>query len=460
MFVNVIFYLKIKRNIFALIAKNIDILTTIKRQFTLKLGVIITNKKMNFTNQKLFDLQQTAQKLGVSTATLLQWNEYNILKPTITPTGNIGYSQDQIDQFLMIKNVLQKVQEENQQIPVIQKSRLTPQSQDTKSILQKKTVATWLSGLTIVSAILITILLAQQHSTAQGQSNTTMPTALLRVTGSAIDTKNTNTINESFFKSEQDNQTFTTPKLPTPEAKQITLLQAHPMEDFSVSNIAFNNISSFADMSLPSTMKEENSSLDSQGNITGDTEKPTALAAVAGKSSTDFSNQISQETSNNISNQVILFTISALIFLFFVIRKPNESEKTIVRNIIPQGIEKILEVEQKMDGTVALNFLGNTYKISKPELNSDSDQFIERLMELIPGKKELEYDTFNDRDLRLTTPLSRIVTRLGFVGIKRELFFPRTSKHSVLFRKYVTKDDLKAMNLTTEQIIKDLAATI
>jgi hypothetical protein len=71
------------------------------------------------------------------------------------------------------------------------------------------------------------------------------------------------------------------------------------------------------------------------------------------------------------------------------------------------------------------------------------------------GVKEIDYDTFKDEEIRFSAPLSKLVTRLGFVGIKRDLFFPRTSKNRVLFRRYLTEEDLISMNLTTEQIANE-----
>ena len=68
------------------------------------------------------------------------------------------------------------------------------------------------------------------------------------------------------------------------------------------------------------------------------------------------------------------------------------------------------------------------------------------------GEKEIEYDALSDLELSTNTPLSKIVTRLGFVGLKRDLFFPRTSKSRVHFRKYLTLDDLFSMNLTIEDL--------
>jgi hypothetical protein len=121
------------------------------------------------------------------------------------------------------------------------------------------------------------------------------------------------------------------------------------------------------------------------------------------------------------------------------------------------GYERMLEVDQKMDGTVVLYSQGKEYKLCKPELDSESDQFIERLMELAhPDQKEIDYDKGYDQNVRLTTPLSKLVTRLGFVGVKRNLFFPRTSKNKVLFRRYITKQDLDAMKLNISQVSKEL----
>ena len=50
----------------------------------------------------IVSLQEAAQRLAVSVAVLLQWNEQNILKPIITPTGEIAYTEEQITNFLQI----------------------------------------------------------------------------------------------------------------------------------------------------------------------------------------------------------------------------------------------------------------------------------------------------------------------------------------------------------------------
>lgn len=56
---------------------------------------------------KLLTLNEAAKKLAVSVEVLLKWNEHNILKPTITLQGEIGYTQNQLDQFLAIRQVIQ-----------------------------------------------------------------------------------------------------------------------------------------------------------------------------------------------------------------------------------------------------------------------------------------------------------------------------------------------------------------
>src|SRR5882672_793388 len=53
--------------------------------------------------QKFLSLEETAKKLAVSVDVLLKWNEQNILKPSITPTGEVGYTEEQLTHFLKIK---------------------------------------------------------------------------------------------------------------------------------------------------------------------------------------------------------------------------------------------------------------------------------------------------------------------------------------------------------------------
>jgi len=54
----------------------------------------------------LVSLYKAAQTLGVTVDVLLSWNEHEILKPTFTTTGEIVYTQDQIDKFLQIQQSL------------------------------------------------------------------------------------------------------------------------------------------------------------------------------------------------------------------------------------------------------------------------------------------------------------------------------------------------------------------
>src|SRR6185437_7930426 len=52
---------------------------------------------------KFLSLKDAALKLAVSVDVLLKWNEQNILKPTITPEGEIGYTEEQITHFIKIR---------------------------------------------------------------------------------------------------------------------------------------------------------------------------------------------------------------------------------------------------------------------------------------------------------------------------------------------------------------------
>ena len=56
------------------------------------------------TPNNLLNLQQAADYLAVNIDVLLTWNDHHILKPTITPNGEIAYAKDQLDKFKMIQN--------------------------------------------------------------------------------------------------------------------------------------------------------------------------------------------------------------------------------------------------------------------------------------------------------------------------------------------------------------------
>src|SRR6266700_4093672 len=53
---------------------------------------------------KLQTLKQAAQRLAVTIDDLLKWNKQNILKPTISKDGELGYTQEQISKFLKNAN--------------------------------------------------------------------------------------------------------------------------------------------------------------------------------------------------------------------------------------------------------------------------------------------------------------------------------------------------------------------
>lgn len=53
---------------------------------------------------KLLSLQETAQRLAVSVDVLRKLSEQNILMPTISDSGEVGYTEEQIEHFLQLKN--------------------------------------------------------------------------------------------------------------------------------------------------------------------------------------------------------------------------------------------------------------------------------------------------------------------------------------------------------------------
>ncbi|HWY78770.1 MAG TPA: hypothetical protein VNW29_00260, partial [Candidatus Sulfotelmatobacter sp.] len=59
---------------------------------------------------KFLTLKEAAQKLAVSIDVLIKWNHQNILKPTITPEGEVGYTEEQINHFIQIRNSSQQTE--------------------------------------------------------------------------------------------------------------------------------------------------------------------------------------------------------------------------------------------------------------------------------------------------------------------------------------------------------------
>jgi hypothetical protein len=213
-----------------------------------------------------------------------------------------------------------------------------------------------------------------------------------------------------------------------------------------------------------------NSVFDNNGNIKGtkgETTSANLLATALG--ATALAQDENPLRPNADQNILLGFFGISLVLLFFVLKKQMaySAQKTKALGIDPHNFindteeQKVLQVDQKTDGTVVLCLQGKEYKVSKPELDSESDQFIERLMGLVQEDvKEIDYDALSDSTIRLSAPLSKLVTRLGFVGIKRDLFFPRTSKNRVLFRRYLTEQDLISMNLTADQISREFLSNL
>ena len=61
-------------------------------------------------------LAEAANYLVVSVDVLLAWNEHDILKPTITTTGEIAYTKNQLDKFKSIQSSLNAISHENSQM--------------------------------------------------------------------------------------------------------------------------------------------------------------------------------------------------------------------------------------------------------------------------------------------------------------------------------------------------------
>ncbi len=476
-------------------------------------------------------LKQAAQSLAVSVDVLLTWNENNILKPTVTPDGEVGYTKQQIDQFLAIRNSNQISLRENfiqsssnfSQPPtpqfekIVQENNYDSHNQSANNFAQvnnynfyttpienSKNNKSFFStigiftGISIFIVIVFVILFSQENKLNEIRSenktakiengkiiaqNSNLEKTDLTNPESKKNTNNENLTNEgdqfsknkstalnnafeekevsaSAQKNDQDKLAVLKSILGTNSSEDI---KSGLRQDADVNTYAqkanFNTSSSCPDCDTESTV------FDTEGNIKVSKEESEENKLLATSMSMGGFNQtqsLVKQTSSSVT--LISFIILGLFSLYVLYSgkkqlfpysstSENLSLQTIHQSQIQTKIlPRLMEIHQKTDGTVALFLQGKEFKISKPELDSESDKFIERLMQLTSNNvKEIEYDAQID-NLNINTPLSKLVTRLGFVGIKRELFFPRTSKTQVYFRKYLTAEDLMGMNLTIDDV--------
>lgn len=401
------------------------------------------------SNPEVIPLEIAAQILSVSVDTLLKWNENNILKPTITLTGQAGYREDQITQFLAIRQLqhastgpLVPAQVPPPQLelphpsPVEVQIAASPQvSPSFTPAARSFSVAPLLAFVLSFSTTILTSVVILKFLPGHTVVGIAAPPSS-RIT-------------------ESDLPESSIPPLPIQLEDEV---HSGPGE---ITGIESDNTFTFAQAaSFASDQDTSDSIFDQDGNIAGESASSDVLAGAI------FASGMIQNT-NPAALQVVDPNIILVLFGLGLLSLPFIFKKSPVYSAIPSALseahnsplrdtqpeQKILEVNQKTDGTVVLCFQGQEFKVSKPELDSESDQFIERLLGLVaPDVKEIEYDSQADNEIRLSTPLSKIVTRLGFVGTKRDLFFPRTSKNRVLFRRYLTGNDLASMNLDINQV--------
>ncbi len=456
--------------------------------------------------EKFVTLQQAAEKLGVSIETLLSWNEHNILKPTITQTGQVCYVKEQIDQFIIIRQLtgaagigVEKIvppqtHVQTQHVPApaapvqgfIPDIRgITSPSDEIAKTKRKHASPPFILSFAAVILLLILAVITPQGglnllsgSKAQsGEKVLGVQTSKLELPGQIIAALPIQLNNTAKKDIQNEGEGVSKEQISAPSLYKTKVVAVNTRQNkLSVvpalhkptGALAISDTASSATYTSTGNFKEpcssciadKDSPIDERGNIRGDT-KPDTLATILGGIDGIVGNDSLKPTNTDATNQLLFFLIGALAVIYltqqqfaYTKTKSQTSLDDIYKHRQALALQKVLEVDQKTDGTVVLSFQEKEFKISKPELYSESDRFIEGLMELMqPDMKEIEYDMDNSKFI---TPLSRLVTRLGFVGMKRDLFFPRTSKNRVLFRKYLTMQDLSDMNLTTEEILHDL----
>lgn len=420
-------------------------------------------------NETLLTQTQAAEKLAVSIDTLSSWKNGKILTPILTLNGNDFYSAQQIEFFLKITQLVESDKINPKQSDGIQdvqavenkpEESLTPIYPSSA----RKNYSTFLSSKNFVIpagaflGILLFVLVFAAGTTIKGNSQLSAAGK-----GKVLSAQATKPSNSELSSDETAQTVLTSKSLRNTETLHTQAQeQSTPSLPEGGANVATQDISTLASY-VSQTTDNSNSNLvfDNNGKIKGDVTETiaTTLGGIGSFNSASSSNSA-------LANMIILFagTLLSLALFYpkrFLLTGRNPAHIQHHTSFYPPvATEKVIEVNQKADGTIVFNLHDKEYKVSKPELYSESDQFIERLMEMTkPDIKEIDYVALNDEKIELTTPLSRLVTRLGFVGVKRDLFFPRTSKDRVFFRKYVTSQDLEDMDLTTDQILEDLNST-
>jgi hypothetical protein len=461
-------------------------------------------------DEGFLSLKQAAETLAVSVDTLLEWNNNNILKPTITQSGDVGYRKEQIDKFMEIQKLIRNPNTGVGQSPAFlpqntsgfQKSSPTnndpAQTGHYKNSNETKTPNSYgkkggkfqpivyISSFSAIAILITVVLFTQQGKTNPFTDQHLTTSQKESVISEKISVPQINQVNLSGtlqtnihqptgnIKISQD---LSNNEINDPE-DNLTALYA--INNKEINKNATNNndkISIVPQPKMADGTKVMANSLEISGTnnnleiltsrpnlIHTNTSTPSDLLAIdLGVADTVQNNPSSKQKTLPVI--LISFTTFALLSLFLTLKKDPAYSfvKTDTKSSLAAAdnnavrSQKILEIDQKADGTVVIYFQGREHKISKPELNSESDQFIERLLGSAPeNAKEISYDILDDEKLSLNAPLSKLVTRLGFVGLKRELFFPRTSKNSVFFRKYLTQEDLTSMSLTENQITNEL----
>lgn len=456
-------------------------------------------------SEKLITLKQAAERLNVSIETLLSWNHHNILKPTITQEGEVGYTQSQFDQFLRIRQAMHlatspvslpstplsqpAIQVQTPVVAHLEDMHNAPRI-DTPRRSYSKSVLTF-----SVLVFLLTIALLPKPEGVQpyqyqqtydklvtntekvlSAQTSQMNLSEQIIAALPIQLKHEETADKNLHNENNDSvfkEKTTAPALykqqPTTDdneaSQSVAMAKQKPTYAMGDVNLDEIGADSYTSTGFFQTEAEETSAIDEEGKIRGNADTKTIASVVGGIDQMVKSDSFKRGTTD-ANNQLLLVTLGAIAVLFALQRQfawVNPTRKSHTPQSVPMQYptvsplpQRALEIDQKTDGTVVLIVLGKEYKISKPEMNSESDQFIEKLMTLAEGVKEIEYESGRFDSLKIATPLSRLVTRLGFVGIKRDLFFPRTSKNSVLFRRYLTQQDLADMNLSIDHILNQM----
>jgi len=139
--------------------------------------------------------------------------------------------------------------------------------------------------------------------------------------------------------------------------------------------------------------------------------------------------------------------------------KEHDGEKVMDSKLptyyMEQGLTRVgyhvYKIKYTFGGEIIIN---DRYQLSKLNYDSANDRFFEYVVQF--PKSKINRESLVESIGELDRPISKLVYDCGFSGELKKLFFPKVSNNSVYFNNPVTQDDLLAIGIDKDALLKQL----